>query len=420
MRFLRVYFSAILLTLATVLVAQDLQVVKPEQVGLSAERLNRIDQVFQGYVDNNQMSGSVILIARKGKIVYFKSFGKRDVASGSAMRTDAIFRIASQTKAIISVGIMMLQEEGKLLIADRLDKYIPEFRDHTVAEPREGGGYEVVKARRPITLKDLLTHTAGISYGNGPAADKWREAGLTGWYFADKDETIGESVARMAKLPMDAHPGERFIYGYNTDILGAVIERVSGQPLDVFLTERILKPLGMNDTHFYLPPSKTDRLATVYSAFADGIRPAPTPGGMTGQGAYVEGPRKNFSGGAGLLSTSMDYARFLQMLLNGGTLNGVRLLSPTSVHLMTVNHIGDIPFNDGRRFGLGFEIITDLGAFGAPGSEGTFGWGGAYGSKYWVDPKEELVVVYFKQLIPTRGLDDQDKLRTLVYQAIVE
>jgi CubicO group peptidase (beta-lactamase class C family) len=228
----------------------------------------------------------------------------------------------------------------------------------------------------------------------------------------------------MPALPFQAHPGERFVYGYNTDILGAVIEAVSGESLDRFLEERILRPLDLRDTHFYLPPEKAPRLATVYTLSGPRDRPelsrAPDGAGMQAQGQYVEGPRRSFSGGAGLLSTARDYARFLQMLLNGGELEGVRLLSPKSVELMTADHLGDVYAAQGLGFGLGFWVLEDLGAYGAPGSEGSYGWGGAYHSTYWVDPVERLVVVYLTQVIPAAGLDDHQRLRALVYAAVVE
>ena len=403
--------------------AQDLPLAKPEDVGMSSERLQRLTAVFQAYANDKKMAGSVVLVARHGKVAYYNAFGKRDMESGAAMQNDAIFRIASQSKALISVGIMILQEEGKLLIADPVDKYIPEFKESTVAVARKAGGYDVVKAKRPITLRDLLTHTAGIGYGGGPAADKWKEAGITGWYFADRDEPVGVTIARLAKLPMDAHPGEEFVYGYNTDILGVVIEKASGMTLEEFVTSKILTPLGMKDTQFYLQQGKVNRLAAVYSAYENkGIERAPDAGTMVSQGAYVNGPRKSFSGGAGLLSTASDYAKFLQMMLNKGTLNGVRILAPSTVELMTVSHLGEIEYSwgSGVGFGLGFSVVEDLGDRGVPGSVGEYGWGGAYGSTYWVDPKEDLVVVYMKQLIPANNLDDQNKLRTLVYQAIVK
>jgi CubicO group peptidase (beta-lactamase class C family) len=400
--------------------AQGLPRAAPQDVGMSPERLERLSQVFQQYVTDDKLAGAVALVARHGKVAYLETFGFRDLESEAPMPEDAIFRIASQSKAIVSVGVMVLQEEGRLLITDPVGKYLPEFRHTTVAVPREDGGYDVVDASRAIRIRDLLTHTAGIGYGEGVARDQWAAAGIQGWYFAHRDEPIGATVARMAALPFDAQPGERYVYGYSTDILGALIERVSGLPLDEFLRTRIFEPLGMRDTHFYLPEAKVDRLAVVYSATREGgLERAPDPGGMVGQGAYVTGPRRSFSGGAGLLSSAEDYARFLQMMLNGGELDGARILSPNTVRLMTVNHIGDLELSHGVGFGLGFSVLKDLGARGTPGSVGEFGWGGAYHSSYWVDPQEDLVVVYFTQLIPTNGLDDHGKLRALVYQSIV-
>lgn len=401
--------------------AQTLQRVKPEAVGLSSERLKRLSEALNGYVKDGRLPGGVVLVARRGKVAYTEAFGQRDREAGAPMREDAVFRIASQTKALVSVGVMILQEEGRLLISDPVGKYLPEFRETTVAVPKQGGGYEVVKAKRPVTIRDLLTHMSGVGYGGGVARDRWEAAKITGWYFADRDEPVGATVARMAALPFDAQPGEKWVYGYSTDILGALLEKVSGQSLDEYLRARIFDPLGMKDTHFYLPESKAERFAVVYSAKeAGGLERAPEPGGMVGQGAYVKGPRKSFSGGAGLLSTANDYARFLSMLLNGGELDGKRLLSRKSVELMTVDHINGVPYREGQGFGLGFSVVKDLGLRGQPGSVGEYGWGGAYHSTYWVDPKEQLVVVYFTQLIPARGLDDHDKLRALVYQAIVD
>jgi len=401
--------------------AQDLARVKPEEVGLSSKRLERLTQQFENYVDNDKLAGAVILVARKGKIAYFKAFGQRDREARLPMQENTIVRLASQSKAIISVGIMMLQEQGKLLITEPVGKYIPEFNETTVAEPKEEGGYEIVPAKRKITIRDLLTHTSGVSYGNGPARDLWREADMTGWYFAHRDEPIGDTVARMAKLPFNAQPGERWVYGYSTDILGAVIERASGQPLDKFLQKHIFDPLNMKDTSFFLPPDKKDRFATVYSTTDSmGLKRAPDKNKASGQGDYIEGPRKNFSGGAGLLSTAQDYAIFLQMLLNGGTFKNQRLLSRKTIELMTSNHIDTLKFRPGQRFGLGFFIVEDVGERGIPGSVGEYGWGSAYHNIYWVDPKEQLIVSYCTQLRPARRVDDHAKLRTLIYQAIID
>jgi len=409
-------------TLPTVapLNAQDLAAIEPERVGMSSERLERLDDVLQRYVDDRRLPGAALLVARSGSVVYHKAFGFRDVESGAALRPDDLFRIASQTKALISVGIMMLQERGDLLISDPLHAYIPAFDSMTVAVQGDGDTYKVVDAERPITLRHLLTHTSGIGYGWGPAADRWDESGIQGWYFADRDEPIGATVERMADLPIDAQPGEAFVYGYSTDILGVVIERVSEQPLDEFLRAEILEPLRMNDTHFYVPAEDAERLTTVYSREDQTLSRAPDPGHMVGQGAYLSGPRKSFSGGAGLVSTPGDYARFLEMLRRGGELDGARILSPKTVELMTDDHLEQVPFNEGEGFGLGFSVLEDLGSRGVPGSVGEYGWGGAYHSSYWVDPQEELVVVYMTQVIPAEGLDDSAKVRTLVYQAIVE
>lgn len=406
--------------------AQQMPVAAPEELGFSPQRLERLTEAMQSYVDDDRLAGSVVLVARHGQIAYLKAFGQRDLESGAPMTEDAIFRIASQTKALTSVAAMILQEEGKLLITDPVGKYIPEFAQTTVAVPNEEDGYEVVPANRPITIRDLLTHTAGIGYGNGPAADTWKEAGIQGWYFADRDEPVGATIARMGALPMDAQPGEKYVYGYNTDILGVVIEKASGMTLDAFFQQRILGPLGMRDTHFYLPMEKKNRLATVYGSKEEGgLERVPDPGHMVGQGAYVNGPRKSFSGGAGLLSTARDYARFLQMMANGGTLDGQRILSPKTVELMTSDHLRKLShgfafMGEGVGFGLGFSVLNDLGDRGKPGTVGEYGWGGAYHSTYWVDPEEDLVVVYFTQLLPARNSDVHDKLRVAIYQAILE
>jgi CubicO group peptidase (beta-lactamase class C family) len=420
MTFRRSLLLTLALLIAPLLAAENLPTVPPEAVGLSRERLDRLSQTMQAYVDKGQLSGAVVLVARHGKAAYFESFGRRDIEGDSPMTGDAIFRIASQTKALVSTGILMLQEEGKLLIADPVSKYLPEFAKTKVAVAKQGGGYDVVDAVRPVTIRQLLTHTSGVSYGHGPAADKWEAAGIQDWYFAHREEPVAKTIARMAALPFDAQPGEKYLYGYNTDILGAVIEAASGQSLDVFLRTRIFEPLKMEDTHFYLPAGKRNRLATVYS-FRDGkISRAPDEGTMQSQGQYVDGPRQSFSGGAGLLSTASDYARFLQAMLNGGELDGERILSRKTVELMTTDHLQGLEFRPGEGFGLGFSVVKDLGERGVPGSVGEYGWGGAYHSTYWVDPVEDMVVVYFTQLLPAGGLDDHGKLRALIYQAIVE
>ena len=407
-------------TFASLGYAQELPRAKPEDVGMSSQQLTRLSTTLDGYVKDGRLAGGVALVMRRGKVAFLHTFGSRDREANSPMKADSIFRIASQSKALTSVGIMMLQEEGKLLISDPVSKFIPEFANSTVAVPKDGGGYDVVKAKRQITIRDLLTHTSGISYGTGPAKDKWDAAKISGFYFSDRDEPIGETIKRMAALPMDAHPGEKYIYGYSIDILGVVIERASGMAFDQFLQQRILDPLAMKDTSFYLPMNKLDRLAVVYSAKDGKAERAPVEGTIASQGHYVNGPRKSFSGGAGLLSTPGDYARFLQMMLNGGQLNGKRILSRKSVELMTIDSLLGITFRPGQGFGLGFSVVKDVGQYGALSSVGEYGWGGAYHSNYWVDPKEQLVVIYMTQLLPAGNIDDYGKLRAGVYSSIVD
>jgi CubicO group peptidase (beta-lactamase class C family) len=338
------------------------------------------------------------------------------------MEKDTIFRLASMSKAVTSVAIMILMEEGRLLLNDPVSKFIPAFESTTVAVPPppkapEDSPVAIVPAERPITIRDLLTHTAGISYGSDVTTAQYEAAGFDGWYFADSREPIGARIEKLATLPFDAQPGKRWVYGYSTDILGYVVEKASGSTFDEFLRTRIFEPLKMVDTSFFLPPEKRDRLAAVYSATPDGgIERAPDTGHF--QGAYVDGPRACFSGGAGLLSTAQDYARFLQMLLNGGELDGVRILGPKTIEMMTSNHVGTL-YAEGRLgFGLGFEVVEHLGSAGRPGSVGEFSWAGAYFTQFWVDPQEKLVAVFMAQLLPSEGLDLQEKFRALVYQAI--
>jgi CubicO group peptidase (beta-lactamase class C family) len=402
--------------------------VAPESVGLSAERLGRLRAAMRQHVADGRAVGVVACVARNGHLAFLEAFGDADREAGVPMRTDTIFRIASQTKALTSVAVMMLVEEGRIGLADPVSRFIPAFRRTTVAVAPPPGAVagtpvSAVPAKREITIRDLLTHTAGIGYGHGPAAAQWKAAGIQGWYFADRSEPVSAVVERMAALPMDAQPGERFVYGYNTDILGAVVEKVSGRTLAEFFQDRITGPLGLVDTRFYLPPAQKARLAAVYAVKDDGsIERAADP--KTGQGHYVEGPRVAYSGGAGLLSTARDYGRFLQMVLNGGELDGVRLLSPKTVELMTVNHVGTLfaeggGENAGMGFGLGFEVMEDVGRNGRYGSVGEFGWGGAYHTNYWADPKEKLVAVIMTQLLPAGRSDLHAKFRTLAYQSIV-
>jgi CubicO group peptidase (beta-lactamase class C family) len=383
---------------------------------------------MQRYVDEGRVAGLVTYVARSGRVAHLEAFGKADIEAGTPMRTDSIFRIASQTKALTSVAVMMLVEEGRIGLADPVSRFIPALKSTTVAVAPPAGAIAdspvaAVAAKREIRIRDLLTHTAGIGYGYGPAAAQWKAAGIQHWYFADRAEPVAAVVDRLAALPMDAQPGEKYVYGYNTDILGVVVEKVSGMTLADFFQKRITGPLGMGDTQFYLPPAERARLTAVYAAKDDG-RIERAPDGMPGQGHYVDGPRQAYSGGAGLLSTASDYGRFLSMLLNGGEIEGVRLLSPKTVELMTTNHVGTLfaeawPGNDGMGFGLGFDVIEDPGASGRYGSPGAFGWGGAYHTTYWVDPEEKLVALLMVQLLPAGESDLQRKFRTLVYQSIV-
>ena len=417
----------LLLALAPLLRAEAPPATRPESVGLSTERLERLRAGMQRYVDAGRVAGLVTLVSRSGRVVQLEAYGKADVLASRAMTKDAIFRIASQTKTLTSVAAMMLVEEGRLGLSDPVSRYIPAFEKTTVAVPPPAGAVagtplSAVPAKRAITIRDLLTHTAGIGYGFGTAAEQWKAAGIQHWYFADRTEPVAAVVERMAALPMDAQPGERYVYGYNTDILGVVVEQVSGTTLAEFFAKRITGPLAMVDTQFYLDPAKKARLATVYAAKDGRIERAPE--GMPGQGHYVEGPRIAFSGGAGLLSTARDYARLLQALLNGGELDSVRLLSPKTVELMTANHVGTLfaeraPADAGMGFGLGFDVVEDLGKNGRYGSEGAFGWGGAYHTSYWVDPREKLVALLMTQLLPAAGSDLHGRFRTLVYQSIV-
>jgi CubicO group peptidase (beta-lactamase class C family) len=390
----------------------------PDSAGMAGARVERMKTVMQEYVDRQQIAGVVTILLRGGKVVSFEPVGWMDVEKKVPMRKDTIFRMASMSKAVTSVAAMVLIEQGTMRLADPVSKFLPAFKQTTVAVPGTRDRVGIVPAKREITIRDLLTQTAGISYGSGPAAEQWKAAGIQGWYLADRKEPIAPLMERLAALPFDAQPGEAYVYGYATDILGAVIEKASGVPLDEFFRTRVFAPLKMTDTCFFLPPEKRDRLATVYSAGPKGTIVRSAEHG-TGQGDYVDGPRTCFGGGAGLLSTATDYARLLQMLLNGGVLDGARVLGQKSVELMTSNHVKRLYGDDGLGFGLGFEVTEQVGPAGRYDTVGSYGWGSAYYSKYWVDPREGLVAVFLTQLIPTGGLDLQDKFRTLVYQSIV-
>lgn len=394
----------------------------PTHLGFAPDRLARIDSFLQRAVDENRIGGAVALVLRDGQTAYERAVGWADKESGRRMTTDAIFRIASQSKAITSAALLTLVEEGKLSVTDPVSRYIPTFARTTVATKTDTGR-AIVPASRPIQIRDLLTHTAGISYGTDALVAQLYEAqGLGsaagfGWYTADKDEPICQTMERLGTLPFVAQPGAAFVYGYSTDILGCVIERVSGMPLDEFIRGRITTPLGMTDTYFFLPLEKRRRLVTVYASDSAGhvIR---APDGARGQGHYVDGPRSSFAGGAGLVSTARDYARFLEALRQGGASGATRVLAPHAVDLMTTNQIGPLRGTNGQGHGFGFGTVDRYGASGMA-SVGTFEWGGAYASTYKVDPKEHLVIVFMMNQLPNRA-DVTAKFSTLVYQALVE
>jgi CubicO group peptidase (beta-lactamase class C family) len=418
LRYRRFFLAAAIWLAAGLLVqAAALPVARPASVGLSPERLERLTRAMQEAIDNGRTAGLVALVSRNGQVAYLKSFGKLDLARGTSMPTNAIFRIASQTKAVTTTAVMILMEEGRILLDDPVSKYIPEFAAARVAvqAPDKGAtGYSTVPIKRPITIRDLLTHTAGISYGDGPARDEYIAAGIHGWFLADKPMPIGDVIKKLATLPFDAQPGEKWVYGYNSDILGDLVERVSGMSLADFFAQRITGPLGMADTSFFLPEEKLGRFASVYGV--------DEKGGLklvedARDNFYVKGPRMCYAGGAGLLSTAEDYASFLVMLLDGGELGGARVLSPKSVELMTADHAGAL--YGSQAFGLGFWVTDRLGRDGQLGSVGAFGWGGAYYTTYWVDPAEKLVGVLMTQLLPATGSDLHGKFRNLVYQSIV-
>ena len=392
--------------------------------GISAERLSRVDALLDSYVNEGRIGGIVALVLRDGKPMYAHAAGWIDKEAGRKMTMDAEFRIASQSKALTSVAVLQLVEEGKLTVNDRAGKYIPTFEQTTVLTRVENGTtFTAVPAKRPILIKDLLTHTAGINYGQGPdfgpiyMPKGLGEAAGFGWYFDDKTEPICTTMERLGTLPFQSQPGEAFVYGYNTDILGCIVEKASGVPLDEFIRSHITGPLGMKDTYFYLPPGKKDRLAVVYGSDKDG-KAVRQPEGARGQGHYVEGPRVSFSGGAGLVSTAHDYATFLEALRNGGALGKVRILSPHAVRLMTTNQIGDLKSPKGLGFGYGFETHDKYGVSGME-SVGSWGWGGAYGTYYRVDPAERMVTVLMYQMIPN-NTDLTDKFKASIYQALID
>ena len=424
------FVTSVFIVLTLVINAQTKSVQKslpltnatPESVGISTERLSRIDKMCEQAIANNDVPGIVALVARKGKIVYHKAFGLADNSSKRKLKVDDIFRIASQTKAITSTAVMMLWEEGKFRLDDPISKYIPEFKNPQVLDTynESDGSYTTTDADKEITIRHLLTHTSGIGYGVIDGDDRfktiYKNAGITD-LFSTKKVTIGESVKKLAKLPLHHNPGEKFTYSEGLDVLGYFIEVVSGTPFDEFLRTRIFDPLGMEDTWFYLPKEKESRLVTVQDIKNGEWNKHPITYYDTDY--PIKGAKTFFSGGAGLSSTTKDYATFLQMYLNGGELNGVRILSRTTVQSIMGNQTGDLFGGSEKYYGLAFGVVTLAGQdMGGLGSEGTFDWGGYFNTQYFADPKEEIIGLIFKQTEGPTTDETRHFFRTLVGQSI--
>lgn len=396
----------------------------PEEAGLSKERLDRIGRTMQQHIAAGRVAGAIGLIARRGKIGYFETYGMMDKEAGKPMRKDAIFRIYSMTKAVTGVATMILYEENKFSLNDPVSKYLPELGAMKVAvdkKDQETGKrtYFVVPAEREMTIRDLLRHTSGLNY-QGPRDEKgdlmYPRLGVN-----RADITIEEAVKRMGKAPLVHQPGTVWDYSLSIDVLGRLIEVTSGKPLDQFFEERIFKPLGMVDTGFHVPESKWDRLTALYTPNEDRtIKRHPGPP----QESYKK-PAVLLLGGAGLVSTAMDYARFIQMLLDGGELDGARILSRKSVELMSCDHLGDLPrtgilLPPGYGFGLTFAVNLGPGKTGNIGSTGEYNWGGAAGTRFWIDPKEEMIGIFLVQILPHTNLTYGSEFKQLAYQAIAD
>jgi len=419
-----------------------LQLQKPETVGLSSERLGRVDLLMESMVREKQLAGGVVLIARKGKVVYFKAFGLAD--EGKAMRKETIFRIASMSKPLTSTAVMLLYEEGRILLSDPISKYIPEFKNPKVLEmPPQGTDqpFRLVPAKREITIRDLLSHTSGLSYRflanwypdpkHRQLIDFYKEAGISDG-LSETEGTIGEMVKTLAGLPLYAHPGEVFEYGLSADVLGYLVEVVSGMPLTDFMEQRIFKPLKMKDSCFYPPQENLTRLSAVWISDGKGKLAKMTDGSKV-EGDYVyspsfqyKGPKTYYSGGAGLVSTASDYFRFCQMLLNKGELDGVRLLSRKSVELMTAtNHTGELDatllHGKGWKFGLGFAIEADRGHDIDGGSAGVYEWAGIFSTRFSIDPREEKITIFLTQTHPfALHFGIWDRVEVLSNSAIID
>ncbi|WP_413667885.1 serine hydrolase domain-containing protein [Mucilaginibacter sp. Mucisp86] len=422
----RCFIFLLLSVLAANVFAQGsvLKTADPVSAKFSPERLKRIDAMIEQNIDSGYVKGVVGFIARDGKIVYDKSFGLADEEQKRLMSNDAIFRIASQTKAITSVAVMMLFEEGKFLLDDPISKYLPTFAHPAVVDQfnDKDSTYTTIPAKREITIRDLLTHTSGIEYaqiGSPKMKAIYAKAGIPAGFVADKI-MLADVMSKLGKLPLLHQPGERWTYGMNIDVLGYLVEKVSGKSLDQFFKERIFTPLGMNDTYFYIPAVKQNRLVTAYTFDQSGhITNWSKSTFPSFDVNYPKTAGTYYAGGAGLSSTIKDYATFLQMMLNGGVYNGQRLLARHTVNMMTTNQIGDLYINaDKDKFGLGFGLTTQNSSAKLGISEGSFAWGGFYGTLYWVDPKEHLVCLLFVQNWPFPHNQIQDKFRAMVYQAL--
>lgn len=397
--------------------------IPPEDVGLSKQRLERIPRSLQRYVDEELIPGVVTLLARHGEIVHHEALGCRHVEDEAPMVTDAVFRVASMAKPITCAAALMLWEEGHFHLSDPIADYLPEFSDMEVAVPpeddeRHGTPYRRVPAERPITVHHLMTHTAGLPNAyRGLTRNDFLEVSR----FHENPETVADFVRRLAALPLNFQPGERWEYSRANDVVGRLVEVLSGQTLGEFFRERIFEPLNMKDTSYFLPESKLDRLTAQYEpAEGDGLELVDAP---TADSYFVAEPHSYEPGSGGLLSTATDYYRFQQMILNGGTFGDKRLLAPRTVRMMTANHTRDKPIwvrGPGYGYGLGYGVKTDLGASGTPSAEGSFGWGGRFCTYSWVDPTDDLIGIVMTQLRPNDHVKLAEEYETLVYQAIVE
>ncbi|MCW3117270.1 MAG: class beta-lactamase-related serine hydrolase [Chitinophagaceae bacterium] len=401
-----------------------LKEVNPVSAGFSAERLARIDKVLQEYIDKKWMGGASAIVVHHGAIVYYKAFGFNDFSSKKAQQRDDIFRIASQTKAITSVAVMMLYEQGKFLLDDSVSEYLPEFRNQKVLDKFNEADttYTTVPVKRPITIRDLLTHTSGIAYaqiGSKESNAIYYKNGLVGGIGVGKI-LLADKMKKLGSMPLFHQPGEKWTYGLNTDLLGYLVEVVSGQSLADFFKKNIFDPLGMKDTYFYLPKEKYTRLATLYTEDSTKhIKKMDEYLDINGK-MYRDYPATvgtYYSGGGGLSSTAYDYAIFMQTLLNGGIYNDKRILSRVSIKMMTENQIGDLDLDD-NKFGLGFGLYTDKGAGKGPVSVGSFEWGGMFSSSYWIDPKEKITGQLFLNQFPNSHGEIHNKFKALVYQAL--